>query len=57
MSVPHREFAYLINFSRFFNTPEGITTEEIKVTVLQVLTRQRRFYVIRKPNCIHSKHL
>jgi len=57
MSVPHREFAYLINFSRFFNTPEGITTEEIKVTVLQVLTRQRRFYVIRKPNCIHNKHL
>jgi hypothetical protein len=28
MSVPHREFPYFIDFSRFFNTPEGITTEE-----------------------------
>jgi len=27
-SVPHQEFAYVIDFSRFFNTPEGITTEE-----------------------------
>jgi len=57
MSLPHREFVYLIDFSRFFNTPEGITTEETYSTELQVLTRQRRFYVIRKRNCKHNKHL
>ena len=28
MSVHHREFHFLIDFSLFFSTPEGITTEE-----------------------------
>jgi len=27
-SVPQWEFAFLVDFSRFFNTPEGIMIEE-----------------------------